>query len=338
VFTTIQAAQNAAAAGDTLYIHGSLTQYTGGTIEKQLVIIGEGALPNKNFKFIPQIAGLTFGFNANNTVSSSGSKIYGCALGIIIGTNSAATQAVNNITIQRCNMNNLIFSGYQSSPNTGLLISNNVINYITAGVIANSVIRNNIVISVSYVGDQSTSAWVFTNNIVLGYFAFNQYATVTNNIFYRATSNADNLYLQNNAYCTISKNLYLDATGSTTITPSDIVYGTNNGGNNILNQDPFFVNPDVNIISYSFTYPTDADPTANFRLQANSPAIGYGTDGTDLGIYGGAVPFFEGTPTNSRYRYFPMPWIPAVLDMNIQNSSILQNGTLNVNFIARKQN
>ena len=58
---------------------------------------------------------------------------------------------------------------------------------------------------------------------------------------------------------------------------------------------------------------------------------------SDMGIYGGAVPFFEGTPANSRYRYFPMPWVPAVLDMNITNSTVLPNGTLEVDFISRKQ-
>jgi hypothetical protein len=34
---------------DTLYIHGSATTYAWADIEKQLTIIGEGALPDKNF-------------------------------------------------------------------------------------------------------------------------------------------------------------------------------------------------------------------------------------------------------------------------------------------------
>lgn len=49
VFTTIEAAHDAAVAGDTLYVHGSETVYTSTDIEKQLTIIGEGALPDKNF-------------------------------------------------------------------------------------------------------------------------------------------------------------------------------------------------------------------------------------------------------------------------------------------------
>jgi hypothetical protein len=56
-----------------------------------------------------------------------------------------------------------------------------------------------------------------------------------------------------------------------------------------------------------------------------------------MGIYGGTNPFVEGTPANSRFRYFPMPSIPSVLDMNIINSMVLPNGTLNVNVISRKQ-
>jgi hypothetical protein len=115
-----------------------------------------------------------------------------------------------------------------------------------------------------------------------------------------------------------------------------IIFGTNTGGNNILNQDPIFVNVDTNPWNYSYTDPVNG-PFVNYNLSAGSPAIGTGVGGTDMGIYGGDSPFFEGIPNNSRYRYFPMPAIPAMLDMDIINSAVEQNGTLNVNFKARKQ-
>jgi hypothetical protein len=342
VYTTIQAAHNAASAGDTLYIHGSPTEYAAADIEKQLTIIGEGALPDKNFAFRTAIYSLTFKFNATNTVSSSGSRVYGCyfSYGIILGTNSAGTVAVNNITIQRNRTDYILLQGTgtngTASSHTGILISNNVIYAIQGGVLHNSIIRNNIIGEVTALGNQSIGSWSLINNFIYGRLWQNRSAVISNNIVYTGNSDPFGLGGYYNEYCTITNNCIINISG-VTLSNSDIIYGTNNGGNNLLNVDPLFVNTNSDLQSYSYTYPAEGSPMANLNLQPNSPCLAYGTDGTDLGIYGGAVPFFEGTPADSRYRYFPMPWIPAVLDMNIQNGSILPNGTLSVQFIGRKQ-
>ena len=78
-------------------------------------------------------------------------------------------------------------------------------------------------------------------------------------------------------------------------------------------------------------------PFANFNLTATSIGKNYGTDGTDVGIYGGSTPFVEGATTDSRFRYFPKPAIPQMLDMTLNNPNIPANGTLSVNFSASKQ-
>ena len=54
--------------------------------------------------------------------------------------------------------------------------------------------------------------------------------------------------------------------------------------------------------------------------------------------YGGITPFVEGATTDSRFRYFPMPAMPQMLDLTITNPSIPANSTLNVNFSAEKKN
>jgi hypothetical protein len=341
VFTTIEAAHDAATAGDTLYIHGSPTTYVTTDIEKQLTIIGEGALPDKNFTWRTNISGLNFKFNSLNTASASGSKLYGCKISsLTIGRNSTFTVAVNNITIQRNLITSAIYFEGSSSNGAagahgGILISNNVIGGIQSGVIYNSIIRNNIINYIYSVGDETIGSFTISNNIILQYVGSCNSAAISNNIFFSSDATPlGSASSSANEYCSISNNCILSTAG--TLTNALVIYGTNNGGNNLINTDPMFVNPVTDLTSYSPTSPASG-PYADFTLANGSPCIGTGSDNLDMGIYGGAVPFFEGTPTNSRYRYFPMPWVPAVLDMNITNSTVLPNGTLEVDFISRKQ-
>jgi len=341
VFTTIQDAQDAATAGDTLYVHGSETLYSGGDIEKQLTIIGEGALPDKNFAGRTTIQTLRFQFNSLNTASASGSKLYGCYINssVQIRGNSTGTVAVNNITIQRNYIASLIFSGNANngtaSANSGILISNNVIQNISSGVLNNSIIRNNIINTINALGNENIGSFTISNNIITDHISNCRSAAISNNIFFsNSATPLASVSSSSNSYCSVSNNCLLSTGG--TLTNALVIYGTNNGGNNLINTDPQFVNPVTNLSSYSQTSPTTG-PFADFTLANGSPCIGAGSDGLDMGIYGGAVPFFEGTPTNSRYRYFPMPWVPAVLDVNILNSTVLPNGTLDVDFISRKQ-
>ena len=343
VFTTIQAAQDAALSGDTLFIHNSPTQYASTNITKQLVIIGEGALPDKFYKYKTDIYSLSFGFNQNYTSNASGSKLFGCSVYSVslLSGGGTGTVPVNNITIQRNSILNLSFSNGNGTTtgHSGILISNNILGTVgggNGGLIENTIIRNNFISSAINLGNATAGNWTFSNNIVFNSFSNIYSALVSNNIFYRPYAfDALDTY-----YSTISNNLFYQADGTATpYVPSDIVSGTNSGSNNILNQDPLFIYPLLynDLSSYSYIYPGNADPTANYHLRPNSPCLAAGTDGGELGIYGGLIPFFEGTPSNSRFTYFPMPSIPAVLDMNIQNSSVLPNGSLNVQFIGRKQ-
>ena len=120
---------------------------------------------------------------------------------------------------------------------------------------------------------------------------------------------------------------------------SDIIFSSNTGSNNILNQDPMFVYYDA-LTTLPFAYEQlspVSGPFANFNLSAGSPCHLSGSDGLDMGVYGGLSPFHEGFPVDSRYRYFPMPAIPQMINMFITNGAIQPAGTLNVNFKARKQ-
>jgi hypothetical protein len=86
------------------------------------------------------------------------------------------------------------------------------------------------------------------------------------------------------------------------------------GGTNIDNVDPQFVN---------ITLATGFNINYNYTLQAASPAHNAGSDGTDLGYYGGP----SVVDLTRRGEVINMP---VVRQMTIQNITVPQNGNINV--------
>jgi hypothetical protein len=94
--------------------------------------------------------------------------------------------------------------------------------------------------------------------------------------------------------------------------------GTNLGSNNIVNQNPssIFINQSGTTYNYE----------QNYHLQPTCPGKNAGTDGTDIGVYGGMFPWKDGS----------LPPNPHVQYKNIQQSTD-QNGNLNVNIKVAAQ-
>jgi len=342
-YTNVQDACNAAAANDTIYIHGSPTNYGGFTVTKPLVIFGAGALPDKNYAWPTTTGEIWFGFNQTGTSSGSGSKIYGCRTGTIYlnGTGSIGDAGVNNIVIRR---NYIAGISFQYFAHSNIHIQNNIIHGSVASNananLNNVQIRNNIISNnISGLGANPSGPSI-AHNIIYGGISACSSASIFNNIFYGGGNALALEGSSQNNYCTITNNCLISA--NTTYTPGIVVYGTNTGGDNLLNVDPLFMDDgtlaEVSVWNYSYTSPGENGPFADYHLQASSPCIGAGIGGEDLGIYGGVTPYFEGIPNDGRFRYYPMPNIPAMRDMSIENSNILPDGTLNVEFKARKQN
>jgi hypothetical protein len=135
VFTTIQAANDAAAPNDTLYIHASPTVYDGADITKPLVIIGEGALPDKNYQFETEVSasGIDFTFSSSGLSNASGSRMYGIRTNVNFDRNAGTTAAVSNIIVSRCRLGTVYFNGNSLNPSnvgpSGITLHNNVISY-----------------------------------------------------------------------------------------------------------------------------------------------------------------------------------------------------------------
>jgi len=68
----------------------------------------------------------------------------------------------------------------------------------------------------------------------------------------------------------------------------------------------------------------------DYRLQPGSAAANYGTDGKDVGIYGGTSPI--------DYPLAGEPPVPQIKSMTINNNVVPPGGTLNVNVKAKKAN
>ena len=307
-YSNLQMAIDSASAGDSIYVQGSSTSYGSVSVKKPLYFFGTGNKPNKANNLVSEIGNIQLD-TVVNVSGASGTKITGFRLTAVIGySGNGGTQ---NVQIQR----NYFISGTTKIfiSGSGWIIENNIFesSLVKVNNKSNIIIRNNILKSCS-IQTSNQSTVVISNNIFLGssFTAFSNIsnALIANNIFSGSTPNGTGV--NNN---TMSNNI-------TYQTSSDIIpSGTNTGSGNLVAQNPMFVNVPANNFNYSY----------NFALDSISPGKNAGTDGTDIGIYGGVMPFVDLTGA---------PSIPQVKSVSIQNPVITVGDSLQVILKANKQN
>ncbi len=319
-YTDLQVACDAASDYDTIYIHASEKAYDAVNVKKPLVLIGEGALPNQQVLWGTNVSSITFTHDIGSDLPSSGSKVYGIHASFQIGVDKS-NKGISGIVFERCR------GGINSS--SGVTISGLSIHQFIGSIgnnmyMINAIISNSILSSISI--GYSSSNNIIRNCILSSYSQFNG-AVVANNIFYQPNSiaglNAENTTFTNNI-CYFSDNPFpIQAAKNVTYT------------GNIVDKNPKFIqSATTSEVSGYQTY--TAPPFANFNLAVGSPALTLGTDGTQAGIYGGPTPWVDGG--EGVYRYFAMPsQVPYVTDMDILNTAIPLNGTLNVKIKAKTQ-
>ncbi|QOI97348.1 MAG: hypothetical protein HRU69_07525 [Flammeovirgaceae bacterium] len=338
--TSFNAAHTASSPGDTIYIYGTRFSYGTLTISKRLVVIGAGYGPNNQFGQPTRADNVSF-FRDGST-DPSGSVIAGLLVSSNI--NCTGTLATNNITIFRNSINSYIYT-YLNSSNlgSGWTIYNNIVYGILGGASSrisssssNLLIANNII--TGQVGYFNPPSVTIDHNVFLGSSNLNSVwnAVITNNIFVRSSGN---IFANEVVFCTFNKNISNQNTigAAAQYNPTNIFEatylgtggGANSGSGNLTGTNPLFINVPDNS-TYSNTY--------NYRLQSSSPGKNYATDGTDVGIYGGSYPFPSGGAAGSGFDTSPMPPIPQVTSVNILNSTIAPNGTLNVQVQGRVNN
>lgn len=307
-YNDLYAAHNAAANGDTLIVEGTdIIYYLNFNWNKSLTVIGSGFNTNKQ-RFKKTNFVTYYGSEIKLASGSAGSSFYG-----ILFTNRVEIieNNANNLTFEDCEFKYSLITNNHICNN--LVIRNcifnadNTHNLVLPGTASSTVLVSNCVFD-GFIGghNNTTGAYIFENCLFLSTVRiFNgvQYASISNCIFmnYFPGGTTNCIYLNN--ICRVAG----------TFPPSG-----NTGSGNIENTDPA-------LVTYTFNglYST----THDYHLQTGSPCTAAGVGGTDIGVHGGTAKFSEyGEPLIA----------PVVRSMQINNTTVTPNETMNVDISASK--
>lgn len=313
VFKTLDEAYSSASAGDTIYLPGGSFNFPS-QVDKPLVWYGVG--------YHPDSTASTYYTRINNNATFSGntdnSYISGIHFQASVAFGSTGNEAVN-ITIHRCriigSLNlrnnadaetdiNTVVSECIIDGNIDALYGSNVRveKSILKGVFnrfRSSLMEHNIISLGSYGNYRSycisdVQNCLIINNII----NYNYYS-----IFIFDRYNNQNNRFENNIFA------------GTAVFPD----GTNSGSMNLTSVDlsTVFEHIEGNLSDFSFLH--------DFQMKSGSPAIGAGTGGVDMGIYGPESPFKTGG----------LPAVPHIRSVQVDQKS--SNGMLRLEIEASSQ-
>lgn len=312
LFTDLQDAIDAATAGDIIQIHPSATTYGNAAIGKRLNVVALGHDPITNDQGLTAIiSNILFSGTAAN------SEIRGLTINAIVLSGTANN--LDDIHI----IHNRINSAISISPPNGLgdgwVVEGNYFTTPNTGIITNA------------------DGWLIKNNFMMGGVSnLNVTNLVTNNIFF-STSNAaiDNIFLNcvstiisNNIFVTNGNMTEFGTPGSTNLDfRNNLTYSyVGNtivdlpGTNNLNNTNPMFV--------IAPSAEEDDFYNNDYHLATGSPGINYGTEGTNIGIFGNNFLF----DPQGRPDLMPFP-----TSITINNNIVAPGQNLNVNFTAEQK-
>jgi len=297
-FSSISAAITTAAAGDTIYVEGSSTNYSSITLTKRLVLRGPGyflneTTPNPKTQFIKEIASMSsMTFNAG----SKGSVVDGFVCNYVYLADSL-------ITVQRNNIIGISIASGRSI--AGDTIRNNYVtgyingtsnSYKASGVVIyNNIIEGGINISSNLLNDYS--AVVVNNNFIANNTSF----ACTNFIF------QNNIFNNPNFGSYTTSNIFVNNIAANTGIPTG-----NNNQRNVPMTDVY----------EGWNASTGFSTDGRFKLKAASPAVGAGTlngVAVDCGAFGGPAP----------YILSGMPAIPSIYELSMPSQ--VNSGTPSIN-------
>lgn len=289
-FTTLQAAHDGAASGDTLYLESSPTSYGAITCVKKLAIIGTGYFLDVNqglqaFTLPSKVDGLTLNAGSEGT-SIEGLSLNGSAVSI---------NGVNDIVIRRNHFAS--FNGAIADWGVGIVyISSGASNiFITqnyALMVQNNAASTGILISNNFLAHNAYYGEAVTNDCVQLH--ANTVAIIKNNIFRRGTVTAYNSNITNNI-------MFLGYLG-----------GSGNLISNNVGNGTQFSNTDGNKqnIDMATVFESTGSYDGYFKLKAGSPAKGAGYGSTvqnpvDCGMFGGSGSYvLSGIPAIPSIYFF----------------------------------
>lgn len=320
-YNDLQVAINAAADGDSLYVHGTNISYGNITItNRTLTFIGAGYGSNlqSNFQQRSRLGNVEFlNYSGSRNIVFVGLLIEGELY--TTGTNAP----VSNLIIERCAVNKM------TCQSNNLIIRQSLFEYsdytivpFAPTVFGNAIIQNSVFVGAIGAGlNLGSSLW--ENNIFkMAYPYYNAYGDISgingtgifkNNIF-------NNEFTISVSNCTFNNNLFVSV--------SSLGNG-NSGTGNVFSTGAGFVNNynPVNTIGKQ-NYCSAVD----YHLSVGSAALTAGPTGNEIGIYGGTNALPASAVLNG------VPAMPRITEMNLQNISVAPNGSLNVQLKAVKEN
>lgn len=325
-FTNLQVALDAASDGDTILVHGSDTNYGNVTIRrKNLKIVGAGYRPDRQPPKRTEVGNVTLG-HASADLNASGALLIGLDIGQINGVNAA--DPIENITVRRCRVANV----NADRGRAWKFINCILVTYISTQIspprqVEELEVHNSIFTrSNCFSGFASNEKEVLVTNCLFmdatgTIFASQaEHLTFTNNIFYGVSP-----FRADNEFCTWNNNVsFLSSDDTFNTDPPNQGAGTNWEGTG--NPEFVHVTPEFQAVDFSYDFDLHLEPT--------SPYKNAGTDGTDVGIYGGLYPWPDGG--DRPWITSPMPAYPLIEEFDVQNANIPLDGTLRVRIKARK--
>jgi len=321
-FTRLDSAVAHSSSGDHIYLPGT-SGMTIGTlvIDKGVHIIGAGINADSCLAtgITVLVGNITVVSGADNG-SLEGFMLNG---DLTFGT-AKANQYVAFFDVSRCNLGTVSLSHNGSdSTASSFLFRENIIRGHVYGGCSNATFRNNIL------------------EAQLNYFYG---ATFSNNDFLWGNRSTINLFVRNS---TFSNNIFKYYCFAYFGVPWVTIYSTdNNYYNNMFNNTMLFyseyygcttglnglgsVSGNLEGVADAQIYTNQGGNSYNihhdYHLADGSPGINAGTDGTDIGIYGGSEPFKDGSlPVNPHIR------------QKLVSGSTNPDGTLNIQFKVAAQ-
>ena len=273
VYATIDAAQNAALAKDTVQVEPGT--YNAFNCTKNLRFVGTGYLLTQNpgLQAITQPA-IIQGIQMQG--GSSGASLTGLTITGYLYVNES------NITIERCRVNTGLYLGNNGST-ANIVLRQNYIDFLSFSNSGNAYIANNLIVSsLNSAGAANWSGDFVHNNVGTSGAVTAQYLdnfVVRNNIF-------NNNYINGTSSATFSHNIFIGNSGLT----------GNSNQNNV---------PTANL----YATPNAGSEDGRYQLKPSpNPARGTGFGGADIGAFGGTNPYRpSGIPNVPSVYQFDIP-------------------------------
>ncbi len=291
-------------SGDTLYVEGSPSTYSGATITKKLVIIGNGYFLTENVKTSTNLYASEVSYVYFNT-GSAGSQLIGMT---VTGSNSVDVN-VDDVVIKRCKLHYRIALDYRIVSvyilqNLFTTSTSNALSLSTNGVPSNIVFNNNIVQRPLNTRVSNTQYNIKQCN---------------NNVF-DGPANGLAIDIATSEF----KNNILKASGATvninSNTNNNVSYATG------TNVNQFAGTPNAVVANMNNVFQTTATSTdGKYQLQAAWATANPGTNG-ERGVFGGAE--------SQRYTLSGLATIPTVYEFSTTGVVVPGSG-LPVNIKAR---